>query len=106
MTAHPLKKTMLTILPFLIFLLPAAPLAAQQSSDPGKKRIPGWAQWAEKLAQPDERLLAQLPERLRNGRSGRSLLRDALFVSESGITATKHACGAACPARTCRTYEV
>jgi hypothetical protein len=70
MKANPSKKTIPALLLLLVFLLPAAPLAAQQSSDPasdsGKDRIPGWAQWSGKLAQLDERLLAQLPERLRN----------------------------------------
>lgn len=66
MKSHPSKKTMLTVLPLFILLLPGASLAAQQSPDSGQDRIPGWAQWTGKLAQLDERLLAQLPERLRN----------------------------------------
>jgi len=64
MKAYLSKQTVSTIL--LLLLLPAAPLVAQQSSDSGKDRIPGWPQWSDKLAQLDERLLAQLPERLRN----------------------------------------
>ena len=35
MKAYPSKKRLLAILPFLIFLYPAVPLAAQQSSDAG-----------------------------------------------------------------------
>jgi hypothetical protein len=66
MKGYPSKKTMPAILPPLILLLAAATLAAQQSSDAGKDRIPGWTQWSGKLAQLDERLLTQLPERLRN----------------------------------------
>jgi hypothetical protein len=66
MKAYPFKKTVPIFLPPLILLLAVAPLAAQQSSDAGKDRIPGWTQWSGKLAQLDERLLAQLPERLRN----------------------------------------
>ncbi len=65
MNAYPSKRTLSAILPLLVVML-AAPLEAQQSSDSGKDRIPGWAQWSGKLAQLDERLLAQLPERLRN----------------------------------------
>jgi hypothetical protein len=65
MNAHPSKKTIPALLLLLISLLPTAPLAAQQSSDSGKD-IPGWAQWSGKVAQLDQRLVAQLPERLRN----------------------------------------
>jgi hypothetical protein len=44
MNAYPSKRTMPAILPLLILLLAAAPLAAQQSSDAGKDSIPKWTQ--------------------------------------------------------------
>ena len=66
MKAYPLKKRLLAILPFLIFLYPAVPLAAQQSSDAGKDRIPGWEQWTSQLEKLDSKILSRLPERLRN----------------------------------------
>ena len=43
MNAYPSKRTLSAILPLLVVML-AAPLEAQQSSDSGKDRIPGWAQ--------------------------------------------------------------
>jgi hypothetical protein len=66
MKTYPSKKRLLAILPFLIVLHSAVPLAAQQSSDPGKDRIPGWEQWTSQLEQLDSKILSRLPERLRN----------------------------------------
>jgi hypothetical protein len=66
MKDHLSIKTTPAILLLLSSLLAAKPMAAQQSPDSGKDRIPGWTQWAGKVAEMDERLLAQLPERLRN----------------------------------------
>jgi hypothetical protein len=57
---------LLAILPLSIFLHSAAHLAAQQSSDPGKDRIPGWEQWTSQLEQLDTKIISRLPDRLRN----------------------------------------
>jgi hypothetical protein len=66
MNAYPSKKKLLAILTFFIVMCSAVSLTAQQPTDSGKDRIPGWEQWTGKLSHLDEHLLAQLPERLRN----------------------------------------
>ena len=61
-----MQKHSVVYLLLILVLLIASSLAAQSPAATEAAQIPGWNQWTEKLSHLDERVLAQLPDRLRN----------------------------------------